>query len=50
MSIDDAMTKNRGNLRPAGSGELEAAHYMEQLATTYRAGSKAMGQPPTIGR
>ena len=45
MSIYDAMNQNRGNLSLGRERELEAAHYMEQLATTYRAGTKAMGSP-----
>ncbi|MGI5260553.1 hypothetical protein [Streptomyces angustmyceticus] len=50
MSIYDAMNKNRGNLSIDRERELEAAHYMEQLATTYRAGTKAIGQPPIPGK
>ncbi|MFJ6747635.1 hypothetical protein ACIQNI_05455 [Streptomyces sp. NPDC091266] len=44
-SIYDAMAKNRGNLSLDRERELQAAHYMEQLATTYRAGTKAMASP-----
>ncbi|MGW7252231.1 hypothetical protein [Streptomyces decoyicus] len=46
MSIFDAVNKNRGSLSIDRERELEAAHYMEQLATTYRAGVKAIGKPP----
>ncbi|MFD3424153.1 hypothetical protein [Streptomyces decoyicus] len=42
MNIFDAMNKNRGNLSIDRERELEAAHYMEQLATTYRVGTRAM--------
>ncbi|WP_157878541.1 hypothetical protein [Streptomyces chattanoogensis] len=42
MSIYDAMDKNRGNLSIDRERELEAAHYMEQLATVYRAGAKSL--------
>lgn len=50
MSIYDAMNKNRGNLSIDRERELEAAHYMEQLATTYRVGTRAIGQPPVPGK
>ncbi|MFE7294526.1 hypothetical protein [Streptomyces sp. NPDC057579] len=43
MSIWDAMNKNRDNLSIDRERSLQAAHYMEQLATTYRAGVKALG-------
>ncbi|MFK0264253.1 hypothetical protein ACIQU1_23465 [Streptomyces angustmyceticus] len=49
MSIFDAVNKNRGSLSIDRERELEAAHYMEQLATTYRAGVKAIGKPPISG-
>ncbi|WP_310729176.1 hypothetical protein [Streptomyces sp. N2A] len=42
MSIWDAMNKNRHNLSLGKERQLEAAHYMEQLGTTYRAGVKAL--------
>ncbi|WP_407549595.1 hypothetical protein QOM21_10530 [Streptomyces sp. Pv4-95] len=42
MSIYDAMNQNRGNLSLGRERELEAAHYMEQLATSYRAGTKVL--------
>ncbi|MFE0193864.1 WXG100 family type VII secretion target [Streptomyces sp. NPDC058989] len=48
-SIYDAMNKNRGNLSIDRERELEAAHYMEQLATTYRSGVTAIGKPPLGG-
>ncbi|MGW1378648.1 WXG100 family type VII secretion target [Streptomyces sp. NPDC002446] len=48
-AIFDAMNKNRGNLSIDRERELEAAHYMEQLATTYRSGVKAIGKPPIGG-
>ncbi|MFI6771048.1 WXG100 family type VII secretion target [Streptomyces sp. NPDC050355] len=48
-SIYDAMNRNRGNLSLDRERELEAAHYMEQLATTYRSGVTAMGKPPLGG-
>lgn len=43
MSIWDAMNKNRTNLSLGKERQLQAAHYMEQLGTTYRAGVKAIG-------
>ncbi|MET7797800.1 WXG100 family type VII secretion target [Streptomyces decoyicus] len=46
MSIWDAMNKNRTNLSLGKERQLQAAHYMEQLGTTYRAGVKAMGTTP----
>ncbi|WP_329172751.1 hypothetical protein OG754_11795 [Streptomyces decoyicus] len=46
MSIFDAVNKNRGSLSIDRERELQAAHYMEQLATTYRAGTTAIGKPP----
>ncbi|MGX1854643.1 hypothetical protein [Streptomyces sp. NPDC055299] len=49
MSIFDAVNKNRGSLSIDRERELEAAHYMEQLATTYRAGVTAIGKPPLTG-
>lgn len=49
MSIFDAVNKNRGSLSIDRERELEAAHYMEQLATTYRAGVTAIGKPPMGG-
>ncbi|MFD5737377.1 WXG100 family type VII secretion target [Streptomyces sioyaensis] len=49
MSIFDAVNKNRGSLSIDRERELEAAHYMEQLATTYRAGVTAIGKPPISG-
>lgn len=42
MSIWDAMDKNRHSLSLGKERQLQAAHYMEQLGTTYRAGSKAL--------
>ncbi|WP_406220217.1 hypothetical protein [Streptomyces decoyicus] len=45
MSIFDAVNKNRGSLSIDRERELQAAHYMEQLATTYRAGARALGKP-----
>ncbi|QZY18436.1 hypothetical protein [Streptomyces decoyicus] len=49
MSIFDAVNKNRGSLSIDRERELQAAHYMEQLATTYRAGVTAIGKPPLSG-
>ncbi|MFE3775453.1 hypothetical protein [Streptomyces sp. NPDC059122] len=46
MSIWDAMNKNRDNLSIDRERQLQAAHYMEQLATTYRAGTTALGGVP----
>ncbi|MEU5546879.1 hypothetical protein AB0G85_31545 [Streptomyces sioyaensis] len=46
MSIWDAMNKNRSNLSLGKERQLQAAHYMEQLGTTYRSGVKAMGTVP----
>ncbi|MFI9081803.1 hypothetical protein ACIGW8_36020 [Streptomyces sioyaensis] len=43
MSIWDAMNKNRTSLSLGKERQLQAAHYMEQLGTTYRAGAKALG-------
>ncbi|WP_438485591.1 hypothetical protein [Streptomyces sp. S186] len=43
MSIWDAMNKNRDNLSIDRERQLQAAHYMEQLGTTYRAGAKLLG-------
>ncbi|MBM4793167.1 hypothetical protein HXP44_14170 [Streptomyces sioyaensis] len=48
MSIFDAVNKNRGSLSIDRERELEAAHYMEQLATTYRAGVSAIGSGPRV--
>ncbi|GAU70036.1 hypothetical protein SSP35_16_00310 [Streptomyces sp. NBRC 110611] len=45
MSIWDAMSKNRHQLSLGKERQLEAAHYMEQLGTTYRAGVKALVPP-----
>ncbi|MEV6566242.1 WXG100 family type VII secretion target [Streptomyces kronopolitis] len=42
MSIWDAMDKNRTNLSLGKERQLQAAHYMEQLGTTYRAGVKSL--------
>lgn len=47
MSIWDAMNKNRDNLSIDRERQLQAAHYMEQLATTYRAGVSALGSNKT---
>ncbi|MFH9423571.1 hypothetical protein [Streptomyces sp. NPDC017529] len=41
-SIYDAMNANRTNLSLDRERELEAAHYMEQLATVYRVGSASL--------
>ncbi|MEU7637303.1 hypothetical protein AB0C11_14630 [Streptomyces sp. NPDC039016] len=49
MSIWDAMNKNRDNLSIDRERSLQAAHYMEQLATTYRAGVSALGSGPRVG-
>jgi len=46
MSIWDAMNKNRTQLSLGKERQLQAAHYMEQLGTTYRSGVKAMGSAP----
>ncbi|MFI0903270.1 hypothetical protein ACH4TE_06925 [Streptomyces sioyaensis] len=46
MSIWDAMNKNRTSLSLGKERQLQAAHYMEQLGTTYRSGVKAMGTVP----
>ncbi|WP_260640021.1 WXG100 family type VII secretion target [Streptomyces angustmyceticus] len=43
MSIWDAMSKNRTQLSLGKERQLQAAHYMEQLGTTYRSGVKALG-------
>ncbi|GGN61784.1 hypothetical protein GCM10012285_61150 [Streptomyces kronopolitis] len=43
MSIWDAMDKNRHSLSLGKERQLQAAHYMEQLGTTYRVGVKALG-------
>ncbi|MGD3107985.1 WXG100 family type VII secretion target [Streptomyces sp. YGL11-2] len=43
MSIWDAMNKNAHSLSLGKKRQLEAAHYMEQLGTTYRVGAKALG-------
>ncbi|UQA92769.1 hypothetical protein [Streptomyces halobius] len=42
MTIGDAAAKNASNIDPDKQASLLAAHYMEQLATTYRAGAKAL--------
>lgn len=42
MSIWDAMDKNRTNLSLGKERQLQAAHYMEQLGTTYRVGVKSL--------
>ncbi|MFH8595818.1 hypothetical protein [Streptomyces rimosus] len=47
-SIYDAMNANRGNLSIDRERELEAAHYMEQLATVYRVGSASLGGIPRV--
>ncbi|QTZ94422.1 hypothetical protein [Streptomyces auratus] len=49
MTIWDAMNKNRGSLSAGKEAQLQGAHYMEQLATTYRAGVRAIGKPPIGG-
>ncbi|MFI9051346.1 WXG100 family type VII secretion target [Streptomyces sp. NPDC053427] len=42
MTIGEAAQRNAGNIDPDKQASLLAGHYMEQLATTYRAGSKAL--------
>ncbi|MEU2793527.1 hypothetical protein [Streptomyces sp. NPDC007100] len=49
-SIFDAMNANRTNLSIDRERELEAAHYMEQLATVYRVGSATLANgTPRVG-
>lgn len=48
MTIGDAAAKNSGNIDPDKQASLLAGHYMEQLATTYRAGSAALGKTRVI--
>lgn len=47
-SIYDAMNANRTNLSVDRERELEAAHYMEQLATVYRVGSASLKKSGAI--
>ncbi|WJY41009.1 hypothetical protein QT196_29115 [Streptomyces sp. P9-2B-2] len=50
ITIGEAVNKNRGSLSIDRERQLEAAHYMEQLATTYRVGAKAIGPAPTANQ
>ncbi|TJZ41312.1 hypothetical protein FCH28_37395 [Streptomyces piniterrae] len=42
MTIGDAAAKNASNIDPDKQASLLAGHYMEQLATTYRAGANVL--------
>ncbi|MFJ9854370.1 hypothetical protein [Streptomyces sp. NPDC101150] len=49
ITIGEAAQRNAGNIDPEKQASLLAGHYVEQLATTYRAGSKALaGVKPRV--